>query len=74
MGLAYWDDVFWPADGPGDVAGIAVAVLGILGLTTGAAGAMLLTLAAAIVAGAAMLLASTVLSGRFVRTVVPHTA
>jgi len=55
------------------VAGVAVAVLGILGLTT-SANAMLLTLAAAIVAGAAMLLASTSLSGRFVRTVVPHTA
>jgi hypothetical protein len=56
------------------VAGVAVSVLGILGLTTSAADSMLLTLAAAIVAGAAMLLASTSLSGRFVRTVVPHTA
>jgi hypothetical protein len=54
------------------VAGIAVGILGIIGLT--GADAMVLTLAAAIVAGAAMLLASTSLSGRFVHVVVPRTA
>ena len=54
------------------VAGIAVSILGIIALS--GADAMVLTLAAAIIAGAAMLLASTSLSGRFVRTVVPHTA
>jgi hypothetical protein len=54
------------------VAGIAVAILGVLGLI--GANATILTLVAAIVAGAAMLLASTSLSSRFVSTVVPHTA
>ncbi|MBV8457846.1 MAG: hypothetical protein JO122_14650, partial [Acetobacteraceae bacterium] len=54
------------------VAGIAVGILGIIGLTC--ADALVLTLAAAIVAGAAMLLASTSLSGRFVHVVVPRTA
>jgi hypothetical protein len=54
------------------VAGIAVAILGIIALT--GASAMVLTLAAAIIAGAAMLLGSTSLRGRFVHTVVPHTA
>ena len=55
------------------VAGVSVAVLGILGLTI-SADTMVLTLVAAIVAGAAMLLASTSLSSRFVRTMIPHTA
>lgn len=49
------------------IAGIAVAILGILGLVDPAQ-AMVLTLVAAIVAGAAMLLASTTLSGRLVGT------
>ena len=55
------------------VAGVSVVVLGILGLTI-SADTMVLTLVAAIVAGAAMLLASTSLSSRFVRTMIPHTA
>lgn len=54
------------------IAGVAVGILGIIGLT--GANAMILTLAAAIVAGAAMLLASTSLSSRFVHTVIPRTA
>lgn len=48
------------------IAGIAVSVLGILGLVS--AETMVLTLAAAIVAGAAMLLASTTLCSRLVGT------
>lgn len=52
------------------VAGIAVAILGILGLV--GTDIMVLTLVAAIIAGAAMLLASTTLSNRLIGTLAAH--
>jgi hypothetical protein len=54
------------------VAGVAVSILGIIALT--GANPLVLTLVAAIIAGAAMLLGSTSLSGRLIHTVVPRTA
>ncbi|HEX5327634.1 MAG TPA: hypothetical protein VFW75_13260 [Acetobacteraceae bacterium] len=54
------------------IAGIAVGILGILGLV-GTADALVLTLAAMIVGGAALVLNSTSLSRRMIGVVIPHT-
>lgn len=53
------------------IAGVAVGILGILALV-GSAYAMVLTLAAMIVGGAALLLNSTSLSSRMIRVVIPR--
>ena len=53
------------------IAGVAVGILGILALV-GTTYALVLTLAAMIVGGAALLLNSTSLSNRMVRVVMPR--
>jgi hypothetical protein len=66
------EELVWATAGVRVLAGVAVGILGIIALANG--NAAVLTLSAAIVAGAAMLLASTTLSSRLIVSLSARTA